>query len=343
MLRTALSSIAAQTAVARIAAVLVSENGVNLESEEICAEFPNLPIHYFFHDPSLTVFEHYLALFESIKTPTSPYIAILNDDDWWGINHVANAVNRLEKHPDAVAYWASSYHVRGESSWITHCWNMAAWVAVGFPSLTEVVKLDRKQAALACVGGGPAHCSSLVARVEPFLAAANSVAATANLLDGGRIFFLELASRGPLLLNLVPEVFIRQHPAQGPLSLASEESNGHLAAATRRVLEFCKEAGIDVVREFSRLYEECPVAFKPYLFGMFDRKVLAELRRQNVLPLQLSQRRPANLRWLLEQLCPPFLRGTVARLRQSIRPSGGATSVMFTPPGIDPTLILPNQ
>jgi hypothetical protein len=52
MLRTALQSVAAQTAVDEIDRVFVSENGGNRESEKICAEFPALPITYIFRTPT---------------------------------------------------------------------------------------------------------------------------------------------------------------------------------------------------------------------------------------------------------------------------------------------------
>ncbi|MBA2524181.1 MAG: glycosyltransferase family 2 protein [Pyrinomonadaceae bacterium] len=343
MLRKALSSIDRQTEKRRITNVIVSENGGNRQSEEICAEFPQIPINYLFRDPPVTAFDHGVSLFEGLDNSSSPYVAILHDDDWWGTNHIFNAFNELEKHPDAVAYWASSYYMHGEASWIMHCWNMTSWVASGFAPMTEIARLDRKQAALACVGSGPAHYSTLLARRKPLLAAADRVAKTANAHDSDRLFFLELARLGPLLLNLVPEVFIRQHPTQDQLSLSFEESNKHIAAATRLVLDFCKQEGIDIIQEFSRLYQECPVPeLRRYLFGMFDRRVVAELRRQNALPAELSRQREGKAAWWVEQLSPPVCRAAAARIREIMGRGRAASVSAFQPPGCDPSLILRN-
>ncbi len=51
MLRTALQSIAGQTALGQVGRIFVSENGSDKRSGEVCASFPGLPITYLYRDP----------------------------------------------------------------------------------------------------------------------------------------------------------------------------------------------------------------------------------------------------------------------------------------------------
>src|SRR5262249_21371009 len=160
---------------------------------------------------------------------------ILHDDDWWGVSHLATALTQLNVHPDSVAYWASCYLVYGESSWM-ECWNMTGWMASRFAPLTEVAKLDIKQAALACLPWTPAHYSSLVAKRNTFLECFNSVIETKTPYDNDRLMFLEFAKRGAVLLNLVPEVFNRRHTLQNSRAQEMENANEHVQATTEAIL-----------------------------------------------------------------------------------------------------------
>ncbi len=331
MLRTALRSIEKQTARDAITLVVVSENAGNRDSAKVCAEFPSLPIKYKFRDPPLFPMEHCAALLSEIRDVSNPYLAILHDDDWWGSNHIANGLEAFKEHPDAVAYWATSFLLYGESSWFLQCWNESCWIVSGFKPVTEVAKLDLKQAALACVGSGPAHYSSLIGKTTEVTSGLLEVIKTRNLHDNDRLLFLDLAKRGPLLINFVPEVFVRQHPRQDQKTLTVEQSTEHVAAATRAILDFCNKQEIDIVAEYGRLYEECPVpSFRPYLIGTMDPRVVQDLMRLNSLPLpQLVQPHqlppppplpppeppppPANLlKRIARQLCPPFVWNTAS-------------------------------
>ncbi len=321
MLRTALRSVERQTAKEQVGAVIVSENARNRGSADICAEFPTLPIRYVFRDPPLGPLQHGMALFAEAGTLPNQHVAILHDDDWWGINHLATGLNELEKNPDASSYWSSSYLVYGESSWYVQCWNETCWIAKGFPPLTEVAKLDRREAALACVGSGPAHYSTVIAYKDALCESFLEVVKTGNLFDNDRLLFLEFAKRGPVLVNFVPEVFVRQHPAQEQRSFSLAASSEHIAAATRAVLEFCKKEGVDVLSEFERLYAECPVVpYRRHMTGTFDERVVDELVRQRSMPLLRLRRPKKNIKWVFRQLCPPIGWQAARRLYRLAKP-----------------------
>ena len=320
LLRAALCSIQRQTAREQITSVVVSENAGGRETRRLCAEFPDLPINFIFRDPPLRPLDHGRALYTHPDQIPSPYVAILHDDDWWAPHHIEDGLKALAASADAVAYWGTSFLVHGESSWFMQCWNESCWVVAGFPPTTEVVKLDKKQAALACVGSGPAHYSSLIAKKDILAEAFEAVYHTGNLHDNDRLLFLELSRRGPLLVNFVPDVFVRQHPAQDQRQLSSQDSYEHVAAATRIVLDYCKELQLDPGAEFERLYEKCPVeTYRPYILGTFDPRVITYLKRRNELPLPQLFRRPAPL-WLAYQVCPPALWAAARRMKRAIRP-----------------------
>lgn len=320
MLRTALRSIEEQTAKEEIKCVLVSENGGNRESGNVCAEFPALPIRYVFREPALPPFDHGATIYDEARQLPSRYVAVLHDDDWWGTDHIANALTELRRYPDAKAYWSTSFLVQGESSWMFQCWNESVWIAADYPPLSETVVLSRKQAALACLGSGPAHYSSLVAEKETLFEGFSAVKKTGNLFDNDRLLFLDLATRGPLLVNLVPEVFVRQHPAQDQASYTLQGSGEHIAAATRLVLDFCRNEGIDVLREYRRLYDECPIpAYRQFIMGVFDPRAVAELRRQNALPLQDIPKPRPGLKQIAQGLCPPVGWNAGRRMAEALR------------------------
>jgi len=322
MLRTALRSVERQTAKEQVGAVIVSENAGNRGSADICAEFPTLPITYVMRDPPLSPLEHGMALFAEAEILPNKHIAILHDDDWWGINHLSTGLNELEENPDASSYWSASYLVYGESSWYLQCWNETCWIAKGFPPLSEVAKLDRREAALACVGSGPAHYSTVIAEKNALCESFQKVAKTGNLFDNDRLLFLEFAKRAPVLVNFVPEVFVRQHRAQDQRSFSFLDASAHIAAATTAVLEFCKEEGVDVLSEFERLYAECPVPpYRRHMTGTFDERVVKELVRQRNMPLLRLRRPKKNMKWLVKQLCPPLGWQAARRLYRYARPS----------------------
>src|SRR5258708_7538188 len=89
-LRNALRSVSRQTAISRLAEVLVSENGGNEASRAVCAEFPELPIRYLFRTPTTTAMEHGRYLLGAL--PQHDLTAILHDDDWWTTHHLEDAL-----------------------------------------------------------------------------------------------------------------------------------------------------------------------------------------------------------------------------------------------------------
>jgi len=271
---------------------------------------------------------------EASKLP-APFVAVLHDDDWWGTNHIGNGLSQLEANPDAVAYWSTSFLVEGESSWFVRCWNISCWMAAGFPPLSKVAKLNRKQAALACIGSAAAHYSSLLAQKNVLVQAFSEVTRMGNLLDNDRLVFLELARRGSLLVNFVPEVFVRKHATQQQRLFSSTKHREHGGTTTRAVLKFCEEEGIDVMGEFAKLYDSCPVpAFRSDLMDVIAAGVMDELRRHDARGVASLLRRHRNAKWYAQQWCPPIFWEAAGQIKAALqnRSRSGPSPAAYTAP-----------
>lgn len=333
MLRTALRSIDAQTARECIGCVIVSENSKSPaderpESAAVCSEFPQLPIRYVQRMPALDPKAHGDVLYAEAFELRDRYTAVLHDDDWWCGDHLANALTNLSAHPEASAYWSSAFVVEGEASWISQCWNILAWIAAEYPPLTTVGIVDRAKAAVVCVVGTPAHFSTLVAKSDTLTAAFAEVGREGNLLDNDRLLFVELTKSGPLLINFVPEVFVRQHRTQAQRTFSLRERRRLTADTTRALLQVYKREGIDVIEELRRLYDLCPdQRVKSALIEVLIDEGVDELRRENPAEIGRLLRRHRDARWLTQQLCPPLLWHGASLLKTAMQRRMGNASL----------------
>ena len=117
MLRTALRSIAAQTALSAVGEVVVIENLSNRESGRVCQEFPQLPISYVFRDPPLPP-GSVAASRDALGRIHSERMAILFDDDWWMEQHLESAIKSFDQRPDVVASYAVCLWTTGEDGYL---------------------------------------------------------------------------------------------------------------------------------------------------------------------------------------------------------------------------------
>lgn len=263
MLRQALRSVSAQTVRDRISTVLVSENGGNPESRQICAEFPDLPLHYVFRDPSTSPFEHGRILFsEGLR---DEFTAILHDDDWWAPCHLEYAVESLEGLGHAAAYYSSVFEVTGETSVLRCDHNFFFWFGAGYLPLTSIWDLSRSQVILASLLATPGRFSALVARTEALRRSANSVVNTRNPFDTDRMLTLELSKAGTILYNPLPQVFIRSHALQDQWSFVTEKRIELTARTTDWIIESAQENPADLARRFVVAVKNCPQTARPLL------------------------------------------------------------------------------
>ena len=255
MLRTALRSVASQTAAAKITRVIVSENGKCRDSESVCAEFTALPIEYVFRSPVRTPLEHGRRLMQ--EAPEGNFTAILHDDDWWAPHHLAAAVEALEAHPDAAAYGSGHFVVSGESSMLNCSGNLFPWFGANYPEFAPWWKLSRLNVLLAELLGTISHYSTLVARTGP-LRAATSVFDLGNPFDNDRMLMFALSTAGPLLFNPLPGAFVRNHGVQDCFQFDQEARLRHMRATSRWMVETSGKSWDIVADLFAQRMARCP-------------------------------------------------------------------------------------
>jgi hypothetical protein len=277
MLRTALQSVAAQTALAKISRVVVSENGNARESEKVCAEFPQLPITYVFRSPTLKPLEHGRRLMN--EYPDTPYTAILHDDDWWAPTHVENGLAALDAHPDSPVYGSCHFVVSAESSMLNCSGNLFPWFGANYAAYAPYWKLSRLNVLMGELLGTVSHYSTLVARTEA-LREASSVFDTGNVFDNDRMIVFALSQAGPLLFNPTPEVFVRNHGVQDTYLFADGERARHMCATTRWLVESSGKSWDAIIHNFSKRMAQCPAHALPTLRALAEKSwCLPEMKR----------------------------------------------------------------
>jgi glycosyltransferase involved in cell wall biosynthesis len=255
MLRTALQSIANQTAADAIDQVLVSENGGCRKSEEVCREFPRLPITYLFRENPTSAMEHGCLLVK--EHLQSELTAFLHDDDWWNPAHLARAIESLAAHPQAGAYGAGHFVVSGESSMLNCSGNLFPWFGSNFAPMTGVWELSRTNVLMAELLGTIAHYSTLVVRTE-ILRKASYVFDLRNPFDNDRMLNFALSTCAPFVFNPVPEGFVRNHGVQDCFTFDEQKRIDHMCATTRWMVETSGKSWDVVAKSFAKRMSQCP-------------------------------------------------------------------------------------
>ena len=255
MLHTALASVASQTALDQIGRVFVSENGGSRSSEEICAQFPQLPITYIFRSPATSAGEHGPILMRECLE--GEFSAILHDDDWWSPNHLANALAALESHPEAGAYGSGHFVVSGESSMLNCGGNLFPWFGAGYPPFAPVWELSRLNVLMAELLGTISHYSTLVARTETMRKAAYTYD-LGNPFDNDRMHMFALSTFGSVLFNPTPEVFVRNHGVQDCFLFNDETRQAQMCKTTRWMVETSGKSWDAIAKSFAKRMAQCP-------------------------------------------------------------------------------------
>jgi hypothetical protein len=268
-LRTALQAVQNQIGREAIGEVVVSENKGDRGSEAVVREFRDLPIRYLYREPTLPMMPH---LFSTFRQAETPYTAILNDDDWWWSNHLADGLEALEADPAAVGFVAASMFVRDEINnsprWIDR--SVAVWLVAGKPSWLTIWTLDAQPMLALCWVYTPFHSSSLIVRTEDLLAALdqleNEVYYT-HTID--RLLFAHLCLRGAFRYNPVPDTFVRWHDDNW-ISRRPAKAVEAVVRSTAVVVErMAKDQGWDVHEIWKTTLSSMPREVEIEMLGRF--------------------------------------------------------------------------
>jgi hypothetical protein len=262
MLRTALQSVANQTAIEEIDQVLVSENGGSRESEEVCREFPMLPITYVYRTLPVSVMEHGRILIR--ENLQSELTAFLHDDDWWLPTHLANAIEALRTHPEAGTYGTGHFVVSGESSMLNCSGNLFPWFGASYAPMTSVWELSRMNVLMTELLGTAAHYSTLVIRTE-ILRNASHVFDVGNPFDSDRMLIFALSNLGSFVFHPTPQAFVRNHGVQDCFAFDTKSRIKHMCGTTRWMVETSGKSWDAVAKSFAKRMAVCPAQALPAL------------------------------------------------------------------------------
>lgn len=256
MLRSTLSSVAAQSRPDLIREVIVSENGDDAASKRVCAEFSGLPLRHVNRQPTLAVLEHFETL---VKEAKSPWVAWIADDDMWGRYHLAEAERLLALHPEAVAHVSACVLVDDEARqiWGGYGLTLDSLLRSSQLGLSDHEVWSLTQVLLETLLRTPVNLWGLVCRKEVLLKAAAGWRASGKAWDNDRLFWCCLIREGSLVIGREVGLFYRIHA----LSEASKYSrqaaawNAASAQTTRDVIAHATACGIDLRSEWARVWQ----------------------------------------------------------------------------------------
>jgi len=256
-LRTALEAVRNQIGVEVIGEVIVSENSGERATERVVQEFSDLPIRYLFREPILPMVDH---LFSTFREAHTPYVAILNDDDWWSAGHIADGLRTL-KASNAVAYASASEFVVGEG-YKDPCWvdrSSAIWLVAGKPSWVGAWTLDCPEMLALCWLYTPFHWSSLIAlteRLVPVLDELERQTYETHTMD--RLVFALMSLHGVLRYNPIPDTFVRWHDGNWVKNQAPTKIQEVLRSTMALVKGIADRAGCNLTDIWRRALASMP-------------------------------------------------------------------------------------
>lgn len=309
-LRTALQSVAAQTAVARIGHVIVSQNASGVETRAVAESFAErLPIRFVQRSTPGPGLQHFAQLMREL--PDDGLVAMLHDDDWWQEDHLARAMYALET-TEAIAHFSGHYFVSAESSPVTAEWSFRMWFGAEFPHIARNWPLSFSQMLFACLIGTPAHYSGTIAAPKIWRQAGSEMLRHENPYDNDRIFALEVAKLGPVSYSPLPTVFARLHATQDfRVQYRQGGYQARVHATTNYVIACAESTGIDVRAGLASRLDQCPAAQRSQLVDSFRLPEIADaIRAADAMPseLQAQLEEPrSSARTFLRSCIPPIL------------------------------------
>jgi glycosyltransferase involved in cell wall biosynthesis len=327
-LREALESVRAQTARERIGQVIVSENSLSDFSEKVSRDFNDLPINYVRQRPPQPPRLHLQSIWKNVR---HPIVAFLHDDDWWAADHLAGALEMLDSNSRCAAVFSNFYETTGPTfpAQVSTDKAWRIWAGSGCNFAGPILTLDPMSMTLICLLDSNFHYSTVVGRNDAIWNAYLKVVETENNYDTDRLFGIFLSKHGQIGYLTRPDVFVRLHPDQDCMREENMANGWAMKAETTRWLLKTESENIArAVEQFNRNMGSFPADLlsrfvrdigEPHLTALTDDCGL-HLRPRQHAPKAL-QPPPAmqpirDARWLLKQLCPPFIQGLTRRFQE---------------------------
>lgn len=307
MLRTALRSVAAQTALSSIAEVVVIENLSDRESEKVCREFSQLPIRYIFRDPPIP--PGFDSAKDALRYINSDYLAILFDDDWWGDQHLEKSIESHSFAPGVAASYGTCVWTNGEDGYLTGIHSsFVPWFAAENPKLNGKWILGISELLVAGLLKTSFHFSSLLVSRRIWETSLECIR-DGNPFDTDRLISVEFGRHGNVVMDTTPRVFIRMHESQESRRIGGAELGQYWwNKTTEKLLRLAKESDIDLMQEFSKRMQSKSVS-GDQLRGECDFSAVDHLDKVGIL------KKVPLYKKILRQTLPPFLRSLANSIR----------------------------
>jgi glycosyltransferase involved in cell wall biosynthesis len=256
LLEVALKSIAGQTALNRIDRVLVSENGSDPRSREVCAKFPHVPINYNFRDPATAPIDHGRWLMtKAVEGDDIDFI--LHDDDWWRPKHVETALHALDAAPDASCYVANNLFFKDGQS-IDEEPEIAPWFGANFPDPTAPTwRLTPMQVIMGSIFQTIGHFSGWVVRTDALQKSAYTYE-LGNTFDIDRMQLVAIARERPMIFGREITVCVRLHPNRDSDNFSHDSRERHHLETTRWMIEASGKPWSAIASQYVQRLVRCP-------------------------------------------------------------------------------------
>jgi glycosyltransferase involved in cell wall biosynthesis len=321
MLRTALRSVEAQSAIGAVAEIVVIENLGNRESESVCREFPKLPIRYIFRDPPIP--PGYESSKDALTHIKCQWLAVLFDDDWWMETHLEAAIESLNSHCEAVASYAVCLWTTGEEGYVTDVYGSSVygsfliWFGCLEPIRTHRWVLDLSDLLVINLIAPALHYSSMVVKTD-ILKQSMDCVSNGNPFDTDRLIPVELARHGKIICDTRPKLYVRTHGGREANRLIANGDAEHWwRTSTQQLFALADEMNIDLKREFAlrigrQTLEGDVLRMLRRSIPPLSQKALLE---RNLLELPEMTDRPSFVKTIYRDFMPPVLDRMVSRLR----------------------------
>lgn len=251
MLRTALASIAAQTAIGQVKQVLVIENGLDKRSEGICEEFPSLPIDYIYREVPIP--PGYDSIADAMRYINQDYLAILFDDDWWIENHLERGLYSLTFSHQIVASFGGCAWIEAEDRHITGTFSQEGiWMSAACAPREDRWVLGLAEMLTSSILSTCLHFSSLMVRRDAWETSLDIIK-DGNPYDTDRLIAVRLSAIGKVAVDRIPSVLIRRHSTQECDRYNNDIGLAWWNRSTNKLLELADRNGIDLKRQFERI------------------------------------------------------------------------------------------
>jgi glycosyltransferase involved in cell wall biosynthesis len=266
LLRIALQSISLQTAKHLINRVIVSENGLDKASEKVCDEFAGLPIQYVYQQEQLPVKKHMQWI---MSQEQHDYVALLCDDDWWDIHHLAMAAEALDENKTCVAYFSDFAYVEAPNLLAKQKYHNGIGILhLKSPKFTNYkpTVFTKENIFLFSLLITPFHFSAMICKGDVLT---KSVAIFDELHPTyvDRLLYPVISVFGDIIFNPLKTSIVLHHSSMDSHSYNSNEWDSQRQIGSLKVMQMAADNKIDLKSILNNAYTESSNNDKNFIIG----------------------------------------------------------------------------